>query len=196
MKTSFARGARRHARGVTLIEVLVALVIVAVGLLGLAGLQVRGLSIQKDAHGRAIATQLALDLADRMRANRDPATRVPPAGYGFAGAYPTATVTLPTSAVDCATAVCDLGQQAQYDIATWVGRVRDSLPGGWAEVQAIDATNQVWNVRVMWAETGFRARAAAQAAEGNAGMLNALGANNCPPGVPAQVECQTIRVRP
>jgi type IV pilus assembly protein PilV len=196
MNTFSNRSARRGVRGVTLIEVLVALVIVAVGLLGLAGMQVRGLSIQKDAHGRAIATQLALDLADRMRSNRDPATRVPPAGYAFAGAYPTGTVTLPTAPANCAAGTCTLVEQAQFDVATWVARVRESLPGGWAEVQPIDATNQVWNVRLMWVETGFRARAAAQAAQGNTAMLNSLGASDCPGGVPAQVECQTIRVRP
>jgi type IV pilus assembly protein PilV len=182
----------RRARGVTLIEVLVALVIVAVGLLGLAGMQVRGLSIQKDAHGRAIATQLALDLADRMRANRDPATRLPPAGYAYTTAYPTGTATLPTSTANCAAGVCTLAEQAQFDMATWLGRVTQSLPGGWANVQAVDAANGVWNVTLMWVETGFRGRAAATA---NATMLAALG-TNCPAGTPSQVECQTIRVRP
>lgn len=191
--------ARQRARGVTLIEVLVALVIVAVGLLGLAGLQVRGLSIQKDAHGRAIATQMALDLADRMRANRDPATRVPPAGYAYTAAYPTGVPTVGNATTDCGAGACDLAEQAQYDLLGsaardgWIDRVTQSLPGGWANVQSIDATNQVWNVTVMWVETGFRGRAAAS----DAVTLAALNNNRtCPAGTPAQVECQTIRVRP
>lgn len=182
---------RRRARGVTLIEVLVALVIVAVGLLGLAGLQVRGLSIQKDAHGRAIATQLALDLADRMRANRDPATRVPPVDYMRTDSYP-GPDPIGVPVADCAAVACDIAQQAQYDLlgaGGWLQRVRTALPGGWARVEPIDATNQVWDVTVMWVETGLRARSVA---EGKAGMFG----SNCPAGTPPEVECQTIRVRP
>ncbi len=178
----------RRSRGVTLIEVLVALVIVAVGLLGLAGLQVRGLSIQKDAHGRAIATQLALDLADRMRANRVPGTLTPPAGYAFTSAYPTGTPALPTASTDCASVVCNEAQQAQFDLAAWLTRVSQALPGGWAHVEPIASSgNRAWNVTLLWTETGFRAR----------GLLG----SSCTPAVlgyapPSEVECMRIVVRP
>ena len=55
--------------GFTLIEVLIAMVVLAVGLLGLAGLQVTSLKNNQSAYNRSQATQLAYDLADRMRAN-------------------------------------------------------------------------------------------------------------------------------
>jgi type IV pilus assembly protein PilV len=55
--------------GFTLIEVLIAMVVLAVGLLGLAGLQVTSLRNNQSAYNRSQATQLAYDLADRMRAN-------------------------------------------------------------------------------------------------------------------------------
>lgn len=181
----------RRVRGVTLIEVLVALVIVAVGLLGLAGLQVRGLSIQKDAHGRAIATQLALDLADRMRANRVPGALTPPSEYTFSASYATA---LPTSPTDCAAVVCNEAEQAQYDLARWLARVRESLPGGWAHVAPIENTeNRTWNVTLLWTETGFVAQAPARAA------LEAVSLR-CPNdlgfALPNEVECMRIVVRP
>ncbi len=179
----------RRARGVTLIEVLVALVIVAVGLLGLAGLQVRGLSIQKDAHGRALATQLALDLADRMRANRVPATRTPPADYAFTAAYGG---TLPTAGTDCAAGVCNEAQQAQFDRALWVARVNQALPGGWAHVAPIAGTgNRAWNVTLLWTETGFRARTLLGSSCDAAALGFALGY-----APPAEVECMRIVVRP
>jgi len=176
---------KRRTRGVTLIEVLVALVIVAVGLLGLAGLQVRGLSIQKDAHGRAIATQLALDLADRMRANRVPGTLTPPIDYTFTSAYSTA---LPTASTNCASVVCNEAQQAQFDLASWLERVSQALPGGWAHVEPIGGTgNRAWNVTLLWTETGFRAR----------GLLDpsctAAALGYAPP---SEVECMRIVVRP
>lgn len=178
-----------RVRGVTLIEVLVALVIVAVGLLGLAGLQVRGLSIQKDAHGRAIATQLALDLADRMRANRVPATLTPPVDYIFTSAPGTP---LPTPATDCSLVVCDEAQQARFDLVRWIARVTDALPGGWAHVAPIANTdNRAWNVTLLWTETGFRARNLLASSCDVAALGFALGY-----ATPAEVECMRIVVRP
>ena len=58
-----------EAGGFTLIEVLVALVVLAVGLLGLAALQVMSLKYNQTAYNRNQATVIANDLADRMRAN-------------------------------------------------------------------------------------------------------------------------------
>ena len=55
--------------GFTLIEVLIAMLVLAVGLLGLAGLQATSLKNNQSAYNRSQATQLAYDLADRMRAN-------------------------------------------------------------------------------------------------------------------------------
>ena len=55
--------------GFTLIEVLIAMLVLAVGLLGLAGLQATSLRNNQSAYNRSQATQLAYDLADRIRAN-------------------------------------------------------------------------------------------------------------------------------
>jgi type IV pilus assembly protein PilV len=55
--------------GFTLIEVLIAMLVLALGLVGLAGLQVTSLRNNLSAYNRSQATQLAYDLADRMRAN-------------------------------------------------------------------------------------------------------------------------------
>lgn len=55
--------------GFTLIEILVTVVVLAIGLLGLAGLQATSLSFNSTAYQRSQATSLAYDIADRMRAN-------------------------------------------------------------------------------------------------------------------------------
>lgn len=180
MKQRMRAATVRRARGVTLIEVLVTMVIVAVGLLGLAGMQVRGLSIQKDAHGRALATQLASDIADRMRSNTGAV-----ANYAFATAYPTGAYTAPT-APDCEAAICTAVQQAQFDFDRWFARVRGgALPGGWARIAAVAGT-PAWDITLMWVETGYRT---------NATLRTALG-STCPGGTPAEVECITVRVWP
>lgn len=59
--------------GTTLIEVLVAIVVLSVGLLGLAGLQMTGLKSNHSAYLRSQATLLAYDLSDRMRTQRQAA---------------------------------------------------------------------------------------------------------------------------
>src|SRR5690606_22380391 len=57
-------------RGLTLLEVLIAVVILSIGLLGLAGLQTTSLQFNTSAYYRTQATAMAYGLADRMRANR------------------------------------------------------------------------------------------------------------------------------
>jgi type IV pilus assembly protein PilV len=69
-----SRAAQRRAlagrqRGVTLIEILVAVVLLSIGLLGLAGLQLRGMQVNQGSAMRSQAAILAADLADRMRAD-------------------------------------------------------------------------------------------------------------------------------
>jgi type IV pilus assembly protein PilV len=56
-------------RGVGLVEVLVALLVMSIGLLGYAGLQLRALGSTEDAHYRTQAIVIAQDLAERMSAN-------------------------------------------------------------------------------------------------------------------------------
>lgn len=59
---------RSYQRGASLLEVLVAIVIVSFGLLGLAGLQMTSVKSNHSAYERSQATLLAYDLSDRMRA--------------------------------------------------------------------------------------------------------------------------------
>ena len=65
------------AAGFSLIEVLVALVVLSVGLLGLAALQQNAVRFNHDAYLRSQATVLAYDIADRIRGNRQAATDGP-----------------------------------------------------------------------------------------------------------------------
>ncbi|MCS6948044.1 MAG: type IV pilus modification protein PilV, partial [Steroidobacteraceae bacterium] len=58
------------ARGFTLIEALIAVLVLSIGLLGIAGLQLASLQTNSVAYQRSQATMLAYDLLDRMRANR------------------------------------------------------------------------------------------------------------------------------
>jgi len=59
----------KHSNGFTLVEVLVTIVVVSIGLLGLAGLQINGLRANMSSETRSKATLLASDIVERMRAN-------------------------------------------------------------------------------------------------------------------------------
>jgi len=130
-------------RGFTLVELLVAVVIISVGLLGLAGLQAIGLKNNMSALHRTQASILAMDMIDRMRANRTAAlanlydiglTGSPSSSNAMAKKDQTAwrdnlSTTLPsgTGAIDCATAnpICTI--TIQWDDSRGAGAAQQFL---------------------------------------------------------------------
>ena len=104
--THGVRATYRHSKGLTLVEVLVALVILSIGILGLASLQTVSLTSNAVANQTSQATALAYDMADRMRANL-PAAR--------AGAYD---IAFQSPAPACG-APATVGTIAQQDISAW-----------------------------------------------------------------------------
>lgn len=131
-------GLVRRTQGFTLLEVLVAMVVLSVGLLGLSGLQTTGLRNNHSAFLRSQATLVAHDVIDRMRANRDSAV---------AGNYDIDYGSDPVS-VNC-TANCTALQIAQMDLMGWRDYVA-RLPGGESELD-VDADG-IAEVKVRWAD--------------------------------------------
>jgi len=126
---------KRSAAGFSLIEVLVALVVLSVGLLGLAALQSNAVEFNHDAYLRSQATILAYDIADRMRANRQEARN---------GAYDSVfATTLPA----CNSAVA--GTVVQQDLAAWRRALVCALPVGNGQI-AWDAATEVLTITVVW----------------------------------------------
>lgn len=114
-------------KGIGLIEVLIALVISAFALLGLAGLQIASLRYQKVAQFRSVASQSTADIADRMRANVVGAK---------AGDYntPTGDKLGDNSTLDECTIGCDAAKVAAQDIFKWRRELAWTMAGGWGEV--------------------------------------------------------------
>ncbi|MGH8551522.1 MAG: type IV pilus modification protein PilV [Methylococcales bacterium] len=111
-------------RGFTLVEVLVAVFVLALGLLGLSGLQVASLQNNHSAYLRSQATLLAYDMADRMRAN---ATALAALAYDQPAATMNANCTTVTG--------CTPAQMALHDMYEWSAAasqtsVANVLPNG------------------------------------------------------------------
>jgi type IV pilus assembly protein PilV len=99
-------------RGFTLIELVITLVVVAIGLLGVAAVQVRASNFQKGSFDRKAAAIATLSIAERMRAN--------PAGYR-AGQYVMtwAVGSQPNAASACSAALCTPTEVSARDVAQW-----------------------------------------------------------------------------
>lgn len=119
--------------GMTLIEVLVTLVIISVGLLGVAALQLATVRNNYDAFLRSQAAVLAGDVLDRMRANRRAALN---------GDYRVnfdQTFDTPTTA-------------AQRDVGLWKTTLDTQLPAGGDGQIEFNAATQIATIRIRWGE--------------------------------------------
>lgn len=119
---------KRANGGMSLLEVLVAIVILSLGLMGLAGLQAASLRNNQTAYYRSIATQQAYDIADRMRANL--------AGVR-AGNYSDLDNTIPADPACFATG-CSPADMAITDHRQWNTNNAVLLPGGQGTLECTD----------------------------------------------------------
>lgn len=165
-------GIKREA-GTTLIEIMVSIVVIAIGLLGLASMQINALKFQQTASQRSEAIQAAYDLADRMRANFVYTT---PEKYGeertnneakyiSEGTYEaksSATYGIPHTKCGEPTVggACTSEEIAANDLAAWQLGLQQRLAGGAGYiVKPKDATSiSTFDVYVMWREPSFDAK--------------------------------------
>jgi len=152
----------RHNRGFTLLEVMVALLVMSIGLLGIAKMMVLSARANDSAYMRSQATALAYTILDAMRANRPSA---------IAQGYDTAVV-VPAAQACTVAAPCTSGQTAQNDTFLWNQSLATELPGGFGNVATPDtatgANNVTATVTVTWvdkvAEQSFGTASAATGA--------------------------------
>lgn len=112
-------GTRIRQAGVSLIEVLVSTLILAIGLVGVAGMQALALHNNQEAQMRSHASALAYDLADRMRNNVAAAN---------AGLYDPSTAS--ASSTCYTSSGCAMGDMARDDMQRWLTNVAATLPMG------------------------------------------------------------------
>jgi len=111
-------------RGFTMLEVLISLLIISIGMLGLASLQALSLKNGQSAYYRSVATQLAYDMSDRMRGNINGVLGNAYNRTGINTDYSTAVANCGT------TAGCVAADLATNDAFEWQQLVATLLPGG------------------------------------------------------------------
>ncbi|MGQ0833597.1 MAG: type IV pilus modification protein PilV [Gammaproteobacteria bacterium] len=148
----------RRTAGFSLVEVLVALLVLSVGALGVANLQMVGIYANGAGNQRAQATLLANDLVDRIRANRAGA---------LAGEYDIAANVATPADPGClgAAANCTPAQQADADLATWRATLANvlTLATGAAAVANPAGPTPSVTVTVTWLAAGTGGTRAANA---------------------------------
>lgn len=127
--------------GFTLLEALIALVILSVGLLGVAKLVLGAVHADDSAYMRGQATQLAYELLDQMRANRPGGTA---GNYTYPGTAPANN--------NCSTVACTPLALAQLDLYNFNSRVQQALPSGkFTVAMATDAfADTIATITVSW----------------------------------------------
>lgn len=106
--------------GFSMLESLVAMLLIALWMLATAGVQLSTFKFQKSAGNRYLAVALAGELAELIDANR--------AGANAGGYALVATGTAIPIGIDCAAVACSPTELAAYDLAAWTARVQATLP--------------------------------------------------------------------
>lgn len=138
------RARRRASAGFSLVEAMVSLIVISVGMIGIAALYGQGLSAGRTALSRTIAVNLAATMAENIRVNR-----LGQAAYAGAGADNNCD---PASGggVDCTPA-----QMAAHDVFLWNADVAAQLPNGVGAVAFADGTPPTYTITVTWDEVGI-----------------------------------------
>lgn len=169
-----------------MIEALVALLVLALGVMGLAGIQTRTLVDARSTNERAVAVRMTEDLMERMEANATEPPNSYVVGWGSPG-----------TATDCFTTACTPTQLAAFDLAQWKTSLSQLLPGGDARifVSTTDATQ--FGVMVGWNETQAKNQGSASTTElaqytGRLAVTTGVDGITCPTGR----ICHLVYIRP
>ncbi len=155
------RASRARARGFSMVEALVALVVLCVGMLGMASLQMVAIRTSGSAISRMQAVNLASDIGDRIRANRNAGTAYEfdsagnddegeGEGEGDGEEEETSISCVGTSQN------CTASQMASYDLAEWARQINAALPGQPTGSVHVDTGTEpaTYTITITWLEAG------------------------------------------
>jgi len=146
----------QRQKGVGLLEVLITIVLLSIGFLAAARMQVEGLRFSQSAYYQSQAYFLANDMINRMRTNSDGVKD---------GEYDDIKTSSDTVDPGCADKACNPKQLAQQDVYEWGGdfhsrneKAKNFIPAlpSSADIKASASVNAVnddiWMVKLVWSE--------------------------------------------
>ncbi|MFN3785267.1 MAG: type IV pilus modification protein PilV [Thiothrix sp.] len=155
--------AARRQTGLSLLEVLIATIVLSAGLLGLAGLQISGMKTTHNSYQMQQATWLVYDLLERMRANKtevfrtsgSSSSQIPASNYLLTTTTVAATYCATPLTKDCSTASdCTNAEVATYDLHNILcghganTGINNTLLGGQIQITCPSANNCRRGVRI------------------------------------------------
>lgn len=135
-----------NSAGFTLLEVMIAMVIFSIGLLGLAGIQATAIQNNNSAYTRTVSMQLAYNMADVLRASTDNTGNIIDTFDGVDTA-------IPSSATSCVQKngagppSCTETDLANFEIFHWKKRIEKELASG---LGSISKTGDIYTITIMW----------------------------------------------
>jgi type IV pilus assembly protein PilV len=160
MKTCASSIAGLSNRGVSLVEVLVTLVVVSIGMLGIAKMQALAIVSTRISSMRSLIAVQASSLASSMHANRVYWSTVGPnnlqvsvaSGTGVGTITSSTDSSLQASSTNCQTAQCVGAPMAEYDLLQWGGALYNVMPTSTGSVSC-SGTQTVCTITVSWTES-------------------------------------------
>jgi len=154
---------KQNQQAFTLVEVMVAMVVFSVGLLGLAGLQSLGMTNNQTAFNRTMAMQQAYNMSDRMRDNTSGVN---------AFNYDALNTSTPALGTNCILATCTPAALTIFDHFEWNTNNGTLLPEGRGSVTLVarNPTGAQFRICVMWNE--LKVAGAAEPDCANPGVYN------------------------
>lgn len=141
---------QKRQRGLSMIEILITILIVAIGFLGVASMQMLNLKTVNNTQYRSMATLHAYDMAERMRSN---------VASVKAGLYEISDADASSTTATCS--ACNAVQMAAVDADQWKTQIRNKdtaaitdLPRGKGKVEQVPGTS-FYDITVSWQESSY-----------------------------------------
>lgn len=200
--------------GFSMIEMLVAILVLSLGLLGVAGLQAATAKYRINTQANSAASQLFSEFTERVRVNPgaagssfDPTSAASASQYALKSTWDTQLADALTVAKNCETTVCTSEERAIFDMTTWRLHVKNVLPQGAAYVEG-DRRSGI-DVTLLWmdkeqtdksinTDTGGIDRSLKKSAVCSVDADGTIVHNCCPAGAaaPAGVRCLRMSFLP
>lgn len=142
----------RHYKAFSLIEAMVALIVFAIGMIGIAHMLLMSHQSNASSYMRQQAVQSAYNIIDRIRANRKTALN---GNYTVSNLVSNGAPTIPNApTTNCASSPCSTTQLAAYDTWDWLANNLTKLPNGCGSIATTaSGSNTLITVTIQWSDT-------------------------------------------